>query len=267
MSVKEAERFSKGAHSICYLCGETGATSKDHVPPKVFLPTLPGSKSQRLTLKVHVLCNNKYSADEEYLRDLIAPEAQFFGMPSAAAVSSAADRALARPQGRRRRSKMLSNSVSMEIRESRSGLIRMARGVKPDAARVHNVGRKIARGIIFHDTQCVVSQDRTMVHQFPGHAVEDLKHIGRESGDPYWDALLQENCLHTNFSNDVAVRRLYTLEGTAPILLRANMAIMLLTQFYYVVADFQPDEERFEALANRGMVMANPKHMVRSDGS
>ncbi|MBC7767405.1 MAG: hypothetical protein H7124_01320 [Phycisphaerales bacterium] len=160
---------------------------------------------------------------------------------------------------------MLSNSVSMEVRDSRSGEVRLARGVTPDATRVNNVGRKIARGIIFHDTRCFVSEERVFVHQFPGHAVEDLKKIGRKIGDPYWDALLQDNCLHTNYADDVAVRRLYTLEGIEPILLRANMAIMLMTQFFCISADFTPDDEQFATLANRGMVLANPRHMVRSD--
>ena len=72
----------KGKSHICYLCGKAGADSKDHVPPQSLLPPETDSQ-QRITVTAHRACNSAPAADEEYVRDLLMPEAMQFGYQDA----------------------------------------------------------------------------------------------------------------------------------------------------------------------------------------
>src|SRR5690349_8365541 len=101
---------------ICYLCGASGADTKDHVPPKCLLPK---SGARRLTIPAHKNCNARYALDEEYFRDLIAPTALDY--PDGNDIYFSTQRAWQKPQGRRRLRMFLKNAVPLHLR-SEAGL-------------------------------------------------------------------------------------------------------------------------------------------------
>lgn len=54
---------------LCYLCGEPGADSKDHIPPKgLFTNPIRG---QLITLPAHIKCNHDFARDDSEFRDMI----------------------------------------------------------------------------------------------------------------------------------------------------------------------------------------------------
>jgi len=52
-----------------YLCGKPNADTRDHIPPRGIFPNNPNG--QLLTVPAHRSCNEKYSDDDELLRNLI----------------------------------------------------------------------------------------------------------------------------------------------------------------------------------------------------
>jgi hypothetical protein len=57
----------------CYLCGQEGASSKDHIPPKGLFPKhiRKLNKKNLLTVPAHSNCNNSYDQDDELFRNFI----------------------------------------------------------------------------------------------------------------------------------------------------------------------------------------------------
>lgn len=69
--------MSKKPKKICFICGEPGADTIEHVISRCLLPKgTPGT--QRFTLPAHRKCNESFSLDEEYLRDLIGPTTSLY---------------------------------------------------------------------------------------------------------------------------------------------------------------------------------------------
>lgn len=54
---------------ICYLCGITGADTRDHIPPRAIFPKRP--RGQLITVPAHRACNAKFSEDDRLFRDLV----------------------------------------------------------------------------------------------------------------------------------------------------------------------------------------------------
>jgi hypothetical protein len=159
-------------------------------------------------LLAHKQCNNQYSRDEEYFRDLIGPTA--IDYPEGEDVYFSTQRAWQTSHGNRRLNMILRNARSVQLRSEAGLYLGKAIGVQPDLSRVARVGMKIAQGVIFTDTQnfadprtlyCVPIQSRNV----PSERDKELK-----KGNPYWSILSSEYCQHTNFSPSVAVRRAYT---------------------------------------------------------
>jgi len=53
----------------CYLCGEWGADSRDHIPPKGIFRKNP--EGQLITVPAHKKCNSKFEKDDEYFRNYV----------------------------------------------------------------------------------------------------------------------------------------------------------------------------------------------------
>lgn len=221
---------------VCYLCGEKGANTKDHVPPKCLLPKNQSSHIQRLTLAAHKQCNNQYSRDEEYFRDLIGPTAIDYSDGDAIYFST--QRAWQTSHGRRRLNMFLRNAQRVQL-YSKAGLyLGKAIGVQPDLHRIVRVGMKIAQGVIFTDTgnfadprvfQCVPIQSKD---------VPDERNKELNKNNPYWSILSSDYCRHTNFSPSVAVRRAYTPVSTEPILTcLCFMMVMIYSQSFVVFGE------------------------------
>jgi len=63
-----AKKPKKRTNVVCYICGLTGADTRDHVIPACFFPAPP--HQNLLTLPAHHSCHHRL--DEEYVRNLLA---------------------------------------------------------------------------------------------------------------------------------------------------------------------------------------------------
>ena len=215
---------------ICYLCGKPGADSKDHLPPKSLLP--PASNAyQRITVPAHAKCNSGASADEEYVRDLIAPEAIQFGLKDAQASYEKAWRAWSRDDGWTMYQRFLKDHVIVQLRTPEGLYAGRAIGIRPEQDRVQRVGKKIVRGLIFHDSGAVVADASLVVASLPARDVPTTR--DRDSEEPYWRALSSAACLHTMCGESCALRRIYIGRPTCDgIFLESHFAVMVWTLYF-----------------------------------
>ncbi len=61
--------MNKRLHEICYLCGQVGAMTQEHIPPKNLAPRSP--RSDFKFVPSCSTCNNLYAREEEKFRDLL----------------------------------------------------------------------------------------------------------------------------------------------------------------------------------------------------
>lgn len=214
----------------CYLCGEVGADSKDHLPPKSLLP--PASERYpRITIPAHSKCNSAESADEEYVRDLIVPEAIQFGYNDAEASYEKVWRAWSRDSGWARYQRFLRDHVIVEMRTPEGLYAGKGVGIRPEVERVQRVGKKIVRGLIFHDSGAVVTADSLVVAPLPTRDVPAKK--ARDAAEPYWCAMSNSACIHTMCGDHCAMRRIYIGHPSSDgIVLESHFAIMLWTLYF-----------------------------------
>lgn len=68
---------NKGSRStrLCYLCGEAGADTRDHVPPRGMFPKEP--KGNLITVPAHRACNGAFSQDDARFRIYIVAMGSF----------------------------------------------------------------------------------------------------------------------------------------------------------------------------------------------
>lgn len=228
-------------NKICYLCGEPGADSKDHVPPRGLLPAGNYGNTQRITLPAHGACNRDSSSDEEYLRDLIVPEAVELNLPASDELYLKTRRSWERPEGQARYRRFIRTARPV-YKVSPSGLYTgRAIGIKPELERVNAVGIKIARGIIYHDTGVRVYPESISIAPIKASEVPQEKFARRD--EPYWIALSSDACLHDMFGEVVAIRRFYEGLPTQPeVQIACHMAIMLWNLFFVVMTVFPLSE-------------------------
>ena len=80
-------RDRKEKLTLCVYCGlgdEAGAMSKEHIVPKSLWAKKP---SDLMTVPAHIICNNAFSADNEYFRTVIANNGHDRGSTNAASVT------------------------------------------------------------------------------------------------------------------------------------------------------------------------------------
>nr|VFK01373.1 MAG: hypothetical protein BECKLFY1418A_GA0070994_11444 [Candidatus Kentron sp. LFY] len=223
----------------CYLCGEPGADSKDHLPPKSLLPPA-SNRYLRITVPAHSKCNSAESADEEYLRDLIVPEAMQFGYKDVEMSYEKVWRAWSREGGWARYQRFLYDHVIVEMRTPEGLYAGKAVGIRPEVERVQRVGKKIVRGLIFHDSGAFITADSIVVAPLPTRDVPATK--ARDAAEPYWRALSNPACIHTMCGDHSAMRRIYIGHPSADgIVLESHFAIILWTLYFVASSVFLLD--------------------------
>jgi hypothetical protein len=219
---------------ICYICGKDGANTKDHVIPKTFLGPTSKTYPNRLTLRAHKDCNRAYSTDEDYARDVIAPGAIVYQLPDIAAAVDRTNRSILRPQGGNRRETLLSTNRPATIRSSGGVITGRGISIYPNWSRILNVARKIACGIAFKDTMQWVDPASIVATQIPTGCVVAERKQELQRNNPYWIAISSAECLHTNFSDSIAVRRVYVATQSHEPQLICSMLIMLMSECFII---------------------------------
>lgn len=226
----------KFRNRICYLCGKPGADSKDHVPPKGLLP--PGSNDyQRITVHAHRLCNSNESEDEEYLRDLLLPEAIQYGLKGAEEPYRKVWRSWSRPAGWKRYNKFMEKATPI-ITQTSAGIYTVkAVAVVPDKDKVLSVARKIVKGVVFYDARAIINAaDISVATLTISEAIEKRK---KDNQEKYWVSLNSESCKHTKFDEHIAIRRFYQGHGANEgVHIESHLAIMLWNLFVMASTSF-----------------------------
>lgn len=212
--------------SICYLCGKPGADSKDHVPPKGLLPESAYGKYQRITVPAHRECNSAASDDEEYLRDLLAMEAEALNLPKHEKLTPRVWRAWARPGGFKRYKSIISTAVPLVQKTEGGVYVGNAIGVSPNIERIKSVGRKITQGMIYHDAEAVIDVNNMPVSVLTNREISELKDI--DAREPFWKGLHSDQCRHDQCADTVAIRRFYEgISRDGDTVIVASFAIIL----------------------------------------
>lgn len=254
----------KGKSRICYLCGKAGADSRDHVPPKSLLP--PGTDSQkRITVAAHRACNSAPAADEEYVRDLLMPEAIQFDYQDAEEPYRKTWRAWSKPAGWKRYQEFMAEAKPIELR-TKSGLYAgRAIGIPADRERLESVVRKIARGIIFYDSHAFAPPSKVGIALVSaGEAVELSE---KDAEVPYWRAMRHPACKHTQLADGVALRRFYQGHGTpeGSVVIETHLALMLWNLF--VVSSLAIPIERVKKSSFKFVIDNESGEWVRGDNA
>jgi hypothetical protein len=131
----------------CYICGCSGAVTKDHVFPQgLFPPPLP---TDMLTAPACDACQQRLHLDEEYFRTVAASGA--YRDPSARELW---DTKIVRSFSNSPAFRLsLANAIRTVEWKTPGGIIRgEVTGIEGDQVRVGNVLRKIVRGLFYLDT-------------------------------------------------------------------------------------------------------------------
>jgi hypothetical protein len=227
---------------ICYICGNADADTKDHVIPKTFLGRGNFNNAPRLTLPAHRKCNESFSEDEEYTRDVVVPSAEFWRLPGAAEPIDKLRRSIHKGHGKKRRAALLQDFKRVELR-TRSGLhLRTGIGVKEDRARVRRVGEKIVRGIIFSDFQAFIPNDAIKIAYMGHHEVTTERERELAKGNLLWEYLTWDICQHDMYAESIAARRAYLWDPDKVGNIQCIFGVALLTVFYIGACSFtRPD--------------------------
>lgn len=238
-------------NKICYLCGKPGADTKDHVPPKCFLLKGNFGEVQRITLFAHKTCNNEYSADEEYLRDIIGPASVELDIPKSDEIYSKTQRAWKRQPGFKRYQELTKTAKIINKVTSTGIYTGRALAIQPDRSRINRIGKKIARGMIYSDSGVILSDDDVNCVNIPIFYVTEEKEKELKNKNQYWIALTSEKCKHDMFHENVAVRRIYQALPTQPeIEVCCFMGIVLWAEFFVVITIFP-----ISKICNKGLEM------------
>jgi hypothetical protein len=60
------KQYSQNLDAICPYCGNKGADSRDHVPPKQLLPKALPAHPKPIIVQAHQTCNEGFKKDDEY---------------------------------------------------------------------------------------------------------------------------------------------------------------------------------------------------------
>jgi hypothetical protein len=189
----------KSQNELCYIYGRENPDTRDHVPPKCLLPK---GSANRLTLPAHKNCNNGFSKDEEYFRDLVGGGALEY--PDGKRVYQKTKKSWQRPQGRVRYDMFMQSAKGVQLMSKAGIYLGKAIGIRPDITRVDRVAIKIAQGIIYNDTRSIIEKSKFQCIHIPSRDVpaERKKEMGLNN--PFWLCLSSEEAYHDNFSASVA---------------------------------------------------------------
>jgi hypothetical protein len=142
----------------CAYCGKEKKLTSDHVPPKLFLerPFPPNL----LTVPACADCNGSFKADDEYTRNVLAPDIRANWNYAAQSSLPAIMRSLQRPDARGFADYLSRQSHVMKLLAPNGNPI-MA--MQTDQQRVNGSGVHMLRGLYFHETGKRLSGDSAEV--------------------------------------------------------------------------------------------------------
>jgi len=166
----------------CAYCGKRNAhLTKDHVFPKsLYPPSKAGSRVQRLTVPACRQCNQRWSDDEAYFRDILAVAGEA-NAPRQELWKSKVLPSFGKVDGRRRVCDLFREMVSFKTSDGGTRYM-----VYPGRdGRVMRVVKKIIRGLSFyHEIASPLSEQQVwadvMTYSMPREALEQMKYHPRE---------------------------------------------------------------------------------------
>lgn len=149
-------------------------------------------------------------------------------------------RSWSKPQGKRLLNRLLSNSWLEDLRSPAGLVLGTSVAIKFERHRLQKVGQKIAQGVVFRDTNNVIKPNDLIVAPIPSAEVPKERDRELGKGNFGWQLLTSNHCSHTNYSESIAVRRVYTpLRVELTPACSVVMLIMIYSQTFFVVGEVE----------------------------
>jgi len=131
----------------CIYCGSSKKITKDHIPPKCLFPE-PVPKNL-ITIPSCEKCNQKFSKDDEYFRDVILMREDIFDLEGLEKLRNKVIRSLRRVESSKYKKSLISGSERVNV-FTKSGLFTGKKTTyNVDLNRLRNVINRITRGIYY----------------------------------------------------------------------------------------------------------------------
>lgn len=160
----------------CAYCGQIAVLTRDHIPPvTIFAPPRP---SNLITVPACEPCHKPWSKDDEYFRERMCLNDEAHGHPDVTANLPSVFSALARPQAKWMRRKLLNDTYNANIL-SPSGLW-LGKGLAfdVDLGRICRVVERIVRGLYYRECKnCLPADHDVRVITKEIFGVQDAEYI------------------------------------------------------------------------------------------
>lgn len=172
---------NKGSRStrLCYLCGEAGADTRDHVPPRGMFPKQP--KGNLITVPAHRACNEKYARDDERFRNYIVAMGSF----TTEGLEAWGSQVLPSLPKNKKLLSELRNRLSLirvDVASGQEGLALPT--IQVDGALMQRQVKRITRGLFYHRFRTPLPRDWSIkLQRGPAQSiVEVIRAVGDKHG-------------------------------------------------------------------------------------
>lgn len=141
----------------CFLCGEYGADSKDHIPPKgIFLPKTKNIGEQLITVPAHISCNQNSSKDDEYFRLCLNISGYWNSENARELWNTKIYKSLSRPKAKWFRKDIVESLQPVDLKTPSGIFLQKTMQLTIDRNRIDNMIIKIVRGLFYFETQNIL---------------------------------------------------------------------------------------------------------------
>ena len=135
--------------ALCVYCAVRPGNTRDHVPPRALFPS--PRPANLVTVPCCHSCRESQSADDEYLKNVIAIRQDVAEHPAAGQVLDSVHRALARPEYRAVTTALVRSAREVELRTGAGLYLGTATTFAVDLGRLDKVIRRTMLGLYWHE--------------------------------------------------------------------------------------------------------------------
>jgi len=145
---------------ICFICGEAGANSVDHISPKsIFLKKYRNIGKDLITVPTHISCNKCYEKDDEYFRLFLSIPGFWESKPARELWNMKIIKQISHEKSKKYKQYILNSIHPIELSTPQGIYLGSGDVVHIDANRIKREVERITRGIFYHETKMILPLD------------------------------------------------------------------------------------------------------------